>query len=123
MFQLLFRHDAADSQCIGIGDWQVRQAGDARSVLKLQVVGAEFPVPWALLYLVDRWDDAALDWERFLGMRHVVEQIPLQNDMSVADLLIDEAGDGLSVSLNLNLGIDEQMQLEDRKSTRLNSSH
>src|SRR3546814_8082522 len=81
MFQLLFRHDAADSQCIGIGDWLVRQAGDARSVLKLQVVGAEFPVPWALLYLVDRWDDAALDWERFLGMRHVVEQIPLQNDM------------------------------------------
>src|SRR3546814_6066915 len=48
MFQLLFRHDAADSQCIGIGDWLVRQAGDARSVLKLQVVGAEFPVPWAL---------------------------------------------------------------------------
>src|SRR3546814_1030477 len=24
MFQLLFRHDAADSQCIGIGDWLVR---------------------------------------------------------------------------------------------------
>src|SRR3546814_16765114 len=45
-------------------------------------------------------------------MRHVVEQIPLQNDMSVADLLIDEAGDGLSVSLNLNLGIDKQMQLD-----------
>src|SRR3546814_9875897 len=34
MFQLLFRHDAADSQCIGIGDWLVRQAGDARSGLR-----------------------------------------------------------------------------------------
>jgi hypothetical protein len=112
LFQRLFRHDAADRQCIEVGDWLVRQAGDARSVLKLQVVAAGFPVPWALLYLVDQWDDAALDWERFLGMRHVIEQIPLQNDMSVADLLIDEAGDGLSVSLNLNLDIDKQMQLD-----------
>lgn len=112
LFQLLFRHDAADRQCIEVGDWLVRQASDARTVLTLQVVAQGFPIPWALLYLTERWDDGALDWERFLGMRHVVEQIPLQNEMSVADALIDEAGDGLSVSLNLNLDLDRQMKLD-----------
>src|SRR3546814_15033477 len=79
MFQLLFRHDAADSQCIGIGDWLVRQAGAARSVLKLQVVGAEFPVPWAPLSPGDRWEEAALDWEPCLGLPHGVEPTTVQN--------------------------------------------
>lgn len=112
LYRLLFHHPAADRQCKEIGDWLCRQARDPALVLDLQVIGTSFPVPWALLYLAERWDDATLDWDGFLGMRHVVEQIPLQNDMGLVDGRIEEADDGLSVSLNLNLDIDRQMSLD-----------
>ncbi|MEO8367128.1 MAG: CHAT domain-containing protein, partial [Pseudoxanthomonas sp.] len=112
LYRMLFHHPAADLQCKAIGDWLRKQALDASTMLTLQVIGEGFPVPWALLYMADGWDESTVTWEGFLGLRHVIEQIPLQNDMSTADSLIEEQPAGLSVSLNLNTGIDAQMKMD-----------
>ena len=47
--------------------------------LTLQIVSTRFPVPWGLIYLgkVDR--TATLNWDNFLGMRCIIEQLPLMN--------------------------------------------
>jgi hypothetical protein len=112
LYRMLFHHPAADLQCKAMGDWLRKQALDSTTMLTLQVIGDGFPVPWALLYLADGWDEDAVTWEGFLGLRHVIEQIPLQNEMSTADSLIEEQPAGLAVSLNLNTGIDAQMNLD-----------
>jgi hypothetical protein len=80
--------------------------------LTLQIVAERFPVPWALLYMGSVAEGDPLDWELFLGMRHVVEQIPLQTDMLVDDTLIASDRPGLSVSVNVHAGIDAQMKLD-----------
>jgi hypothetical protein len=63
-------------------------------------------VPWGLLYFGDTSDGAAIDPELFLGMRHVVEQIPLQTGMLVDDTVIDSGNPSLAVSVNVNADID-----------------
>jgi len=51
---------------------------------------------------------ATLDWELFLGMRHVIEEIPLQTNMAVIDTPIG-SNPRLAVSVNVNNGIDTQL--------------
>ena len=63
-----------------------------------------------LLYVGDASEGAALDWDNFIGMRHVIEQIPLQTSMSVSDSLIRSDNPKLSVSVNVNSTIDTQMR-------------
>src|SRR4029078_5460616 len=77
--------------------------------LQLQIVSESTPVPWGLLYVGDASEGAALDWYNFIGMRHVIEQIPLQTSMSVSDSLIRSDNPKLSVSVNVNTTIDAQM--------------
>ena len=50
---------------------------------------------------------ATLDWSNFIGMRHIVEQIPLQNQLTVSDSTIFSNRPRLSVSTNVNAGIDK----------------
>ena len=65
-----------------VGQWlRESLAGD---VTTLQVVSRGFPVPWPLMYLTDRFDAAPLAWDNFIGMRHVVEQIPMARDLGDA---------------------------------------
>ena len=66
-------------------------------------------MPWGLLYVGDASEGAALDWDNFIGMRHVIEQIPLQTSMSVSDSSIRSDNPKLSVSVNVNTTIDTQM--------------
>jgi len=82
-----------------------------QETLKIQVFSQEFALPWGLLYLADRTpqSEAEVDPEAFLGLRHIIEQIPLQNDMAVLDSAIPAAG-GLKVGVNLNTDIDVEMQ-------------
>ena len=112
LYQRLFFHPAADAQANRVGDFLRTQATRPDTILKLQVVAQGFPIPWSLLYVAESWDEAAVDWERFLGMRHIVEQIPLQNTLSVPDGTIASDRPALSVSVNLNDGIDAQMHAD-----------
>jgi hypothetical protein len=78
--------------------------------LKLQIVAESTPVPWGLLYVGDVSPGASLDWSNFIGMRHIVEQIPLQNTLTVSDSVIFSNRPRLSVSTNVNTGIDKLMR-------------
>ena len=112
LYQRLFYHPAADAQANRVGDFLRTQATRPDTILKLQVVAQGFPIPWSLLYVAESWDETAVDWERFLGMRHIIEQIPLQNTLSVPDGTIASDRPALSVSVNLNDGIDAQMHAD-----------
>lgn len=105
LFQKLFFHPAADRQCQALGEWLIKQLDRDQDDFKLQIVARDFPVPWAMLYLVPEWTDDAIDFERFLGMKLVLEQIPLCNDNFDRDPRIPGDPGGLSVSLNLNTDI------------------
>jgi len=85
--------------------------------LKIQVVAETLPVPWPLLYMGDVSGAQPLDWNNFLGMRHIIEQIPLQNPMAVIAPEIPSAPN-LNVSLNLNAGIDAAMGVDFVQSQR-----
>lgn len=108
LYQKIFFGPGADQQARQLGTY-LRTVSE-RGSLRVQVCAEHFPIPWALLYLAEKWDPAAVDAERFLGFRHVIEQIPLQPQMHVADGAIDTRS-GLTVSLNLNADIDAEMGL------------
>jgi hypothetical protein len=80
--------------------------------LNIQIVAENFPVPWGLLYFGETRSGATLDWSNFLGMRHNIEQIPRQANVLVDDYVIMSNNPSLSVSLNLNISIDEQMKFD-----------
>lgn len=85
--------------------------------LKIQIVAETLPVPWPLLYMGDVSGAQPLDWNNFLGMRHIIEQIPLQNPMAVIAPEIPSAPN-LNVSLNFNAGIDAAMGVDFVQSQR-----
>ncbi|MBP7146991.1 MAG: CHAT domain-containing protein [Acidobacteria bacterium] len=108
LFQQVFAPPGGGSDLRLLGD-RLRAAA-ARGPLRLQVFAQRFPVPWGLLYLAERFDPARVDPELFLGLGHVVEQIPLQQDMHVLDGEI-AAAPALSVGLNVNADLDAEMRL------------
>jgi hypothetical protein len=112
LFQKLFFHPAADQQCQALGDWLIMEINQAQEDFTLQILARDFPVPWAMLYLAPAWTDDDIDFERFIGMKLVVEQIPLRNDKFGRDTRIPADPGGLSVSLNLNTDIDTQMKAD-----------
>lgn len=109
LFQQIFYHPAAGPDTTTLGDWLKEAARDSATHLKLQVVAADFPVPWGLLYVGDTEPTAVKDWKYFLGMRHIIEQIPLQKTLSVRNRTIPSDHPELAVSVNVNSGIDAQM--------------
>ena len=109
LFQRLFFHPAAGASTKKVGQRLRERATEPGVRLNVQIVAEHFPVPWGVLYLGDIADDAPRDWELFLGMRHIVELIPLQTDLSVPDCTIASNKPSLAVSVNVNTGIDKQM--------------
>jgi hypothetical protein len=77
--------------------------------LNIQIFSQEFTLPWGLLYIGDDPDEP--EPEMFLGLKHVIEHIPLQPKMQVTERSIDTSK-GLSVALNVNRDIDAQMGTE-----------
>jgi hypothetical protein len=76
---------------------------------KVQVTSKNFPIPWSVLYLADTWDDQKpIDPELFLGLRHVIEQIPMVTT-NWPEPIIASDRPTLSVSLNVNRSIDHSM--------------
>lgn len=104
-----------DARAVGRALRQLSTNPDVR--LKIQVVAETLPVPWPLLYMGDVSGTVPLDWNNFLGMRHIIEQIPLQNPMAVMAPEIPSAPD-LKVSLNFNAGIDAAMGMDFVQSQR-----
>lgn len=117
LLQKLFYAPGAGLDSKAIGDVLRRLAGERTSRLNLQIIAESLPVPWGLLYVGDVSDPTKLDWDNFLGMRHVIEQIPLQNPMRVTDRRI-RTDPVLAVSVNLNDDIDIQMECDFVKQQR-----
>ncbi|WP_233885450.1 CHAT domain-containing protein [Paraburkholderia flagellata] len=117
LMQKLFYGPASGLDSKAIGDVLRRLAGDRTSRLKVQIIAESLPIPWGLLYMGDLSDGTKLDWDNFLGMRHVIEQIPLQNPMRVTDRRI-RADPALAVSINLNDDIDTDMSCNFVKTQR-----
>jgi CHAT domain-containing protein len=109
LFDAIFNAPTADAQVKLLGA-KLRELATADPMI-IQIVSQEFPLPWGMLYLTDRFDPNDVDPARFLGFRHVIEQIPLQMNMAVTDPLIRSINPPLEVSINLNSQIDNDMRL------------
>lgn len=108
LFQQLFLHPAAGADARRIGEWLRGYALDPGLRLTVQIVADRAPLPWAMLYLGDASEGAELGWYNFLGMRHVVEQLPLQSSLGTRDNeILSEPS--LAVSVNVNTSIDASM--------------
>ncbi|HVE28133.1 MAG TPA: CHAT domain-containing protein [Sporichthya sp.] len=107
LFSKLFLHPQGGEDLKRIGAWLRVQATKDDALLKIQIVALDAPIPWSMLYLGDTRDDATLDWDKFLGMRHVVDQIPLQQDLEVRDVRITSRP-RLTIGLNVSETIDRQ---------------
>ena len=108
LFHRLFLHPAAAADARVIGEWLRDQATDPGSRLKIQVVADQAPLPWALLYIGDASKGAELSWNNFLGMRHIIEQLPLRSSLSTQGNKI-LSSPKLTVSLNVNISVDQSM--------------
>ncbi len=106
LYQRIFYGPAADAQANLLGD-RLRQMA-RRERLKIQIFSQQFMLPWGILYVADEYDPDNIDPEMFLGLKHIVEHIPLQPGMQVTDTTIDSRP-ALVVSLNVNADIDQQM--------------
>lgn len=109
LFQKLFFGPAAGADSKAIGDFLRRMAADPTTRLTLQIVAESTPLPWGLLYMGDASEGAELSWDNFLGLRHVIELIPLQTTLTVTDNAIRSNQPALSVSINVNQKIDQDM--------------
>jgi hypothetical protein len=61
------------------------------------------------MYLTDRFADDHLDWGDFIGMRHIVEQVPMREISTVPPVTTIASTPDLSVRVLYNDGIDAQM--------------
>ncbi|HEX4233645.1 MAG TPA: CHAT domain-containing protein [Caldimonas sp.] len=108
LFQKIFFGPGAGADSKSVGTYLREAASDPTRRLKLQIVAESAPIPWGLLYVGDAAAGAKLDWDQFVGMRHIVEEIPLQTTLAVADSAIASEPQ-LAVSVNVNAGIDAQL--------------
>ena len=108
LFQKIFFGPAAGADAKSVGSYLREAASDGTRALKLQVVAETAPIPWGLLYTGDAAAGARLDWDLFFGMRHIVEEIPLQTTLAISDSAI-ASEPRLAVGVNVNTGIDAQL--------------
>jgi len=109
LYQRVFYGPAADAQANLLGDRLRQMAQQER--LKIQIFSQQFMLPWGILYMVDEdaYDPDHVDPEMFLGLKHIIEHIPLQPDMRVIDRTIDSRP-RLAVGLNVNTDIEAQVE-------------
>jgi hypothetical protein len=106
LYQRIFYSPAAPPGLNLLGD-KLRQMAQEET-LKIQIFSQQFVLPWGILYLAEEYDPSQVDPEMFLGLKHIIEHIPLQPGMHVIHSEIDSRP-GLTVSLNVNADIDLQM--------------
>jgi hypothetical protein len=110
LFQKMFFGPSAAADSVAVGEFLRKSASEPGTRLKLQIVAESTPIPWGLIYVGDASEGAQLSWDNFLGMRHIIEQIPLQNQLAVSDCVIVSDKPELVISVNVNDGIDTQME-------------
>ncbi|MBA3948071.1 MAG: CHAT domain-containing protein [Herpetosiphonaceae bacterium] len=108
LYQEIFFGPAAGADLQLIGKKLREMAQHAQ--LKIRIISQQFLLPWGILYMADSYEPAHIDPALFLGLKHVIEHIPLQPNMLVIDSVIDSSKK-LTVSLNVNAGIDQQMKM------------
>ncbi len=108
LYQRIFYGPAADAQANLLGD-RLREMAQ-REMLKIQIFSQHFTLPWGILYMADEFDPDDIDPELFLGLKHIIEHIPLQPTMQVISGQV-ESDPSLTVSLNVNTDIDQQMKM------------
>jgi hypothetical protein len=108
LFNRIFHHHAGGTELSEAGNWLRDRANEPDSRLKIQIVAKSFPVPWGLLYVGDVRTGATLDWEKFLGFRHVIDQLPRAKLKSVGRVIASRPH--LAISVNINEGIDVEMK-------------
>jgi hypothetical protein len=106
LYRRIFLGRAADAQARLLGE-RLRQMAQGER-LKIQIFSQQFMLPWGLLYVADEYDPNDINPEMFLGLKHIIEHIPLQPNMRVTERTIDSRS-GLAVSLNVNTDIDEDV--------------
>jgi CHAT domain len=106
LFQRMFFGPAADEQSKRVGK-TIREMARGKK-LKFQIVSKDFLLPWGILYMADAFDPDHIDPDLFLGLKHVVEHLPLQQGLHVTTTEID-GRPRFQVSLNLNSEIDTVM--------------
>ncbi|MBN1146077.1 MAG: CHAT domain-containing protein [Anaerolineales bacterium] len=109
LYNDLFYGPGARADANQMGD-RLRELAE-KNTLKLQIVSQEFFLPWGLLYLAEYFDPDDIQPQRFLGLKHMIEHIPLQERMPVLDSAIPSNKPRLAVSLNMDAGIDQAMGL------------
>ena len=112
LFQKIFLPNAAGLDLAALAQHLRTIAGDPDVRLQLQIVTNRFPVPWGLLYLGDVREGAELSWEHFVGVRHIVEQLPLLASFAAPPRDIVSDNPALVVSVALNSSIDATMQVD-----------
>jgi hypothetical protein len=108
LFQRIFYGPGTDTQANLLGD-RLREMAQ-HDMLKIQIFSQQFMLPWGILYMADEYDPDAVNPEAFLGLKHIIEHIPLQQTMRVIDGRV-ASQPRLTVSLNVNADIDQQMGL------------
>src|SRR5690606_26235207 len=106
LFRRIFYNDANDAGARLIGD-RLRQLAQQQT-LRIQIVSDRFLLPWGALYLENPTGMEEIDPNAFLGFRHILEQIPLQQNVTVLEPNIFSEP-ALSVSVNFNADIDAEM--------------
>jgi hypothetical protein len=112
LFIELFEGPGAGADSLAVGAFLRKLCAEEAGSLKIQILAERLPVPWGVLYLgdvaeLDEATDAVPDWGNFLGMRHIIEQIPLQPSLNVWDHGIVSDNPSLAISVNLNKTIDD----------------
>ena len=103
IYQKIFFNPDSDSQAQNVGKKLRKILQGPRC--KIQIFAQDFVLPWGILYLADRFDPKNIDPDLFLGLRHIIEYLPLQEEMLITgnEILCQE---GLTISLNINKDID-----------------
>ncbi len=107
LFQSVFSGPEASNELKRVRDWLCARL--EQEATTLQIVSSAFPVPWPLMYAVRRFDAVPLSWDNFIGMRHVVEQIPLTQLANVPPAPTIDSTPELGVRTLYDDGIDDAM--------------
>ncbi len=108
LFQSIFLGSGASSRLVEVGRWLLTESKRS-DFTTLQVVSSGFPVPWPLMYLTDDFANTPLSWDNFIGMRCVVEQVPMLDITTAPPEPRIDPTPSLTVRALYNTGIDAAM--------------
>ena len=108
LFQSIFLGSGASPELVKVGQWLLTQSKRS-DFTTLQVVSSGFPVPWPLMYLTDDFAHTPLSWDNFIGMRCVIEQVPMLEITTPPPEPRIDPTPSLTVRALYNTGIDATM--------------